>query len=149
MIAKNCDAAVPAHGDFTDADRAILADARALLEKSRAAMQEYALHTMLGEIWRVVAEANRYFASEEPWVKRKTDPARMATVLYVTAEVLRAIGIMVQPFVPTAAAKLLDLLGRAPHERSLAHVGRAHRLGAGAALAQPAPIFPRYLEPES
>jgi methionyl-tRNA synthetase len=68
MIAKNCDAAVPAHGDFTDADRAILTEARALLEKSRAAMQDYALHTMLGEIWRVVAEANRYFASEEPWV---------------------------------------------------------------------------------
>src|SRR3954451_25087521 len=128
MVAKNCDAVVPSPGDFTDADKAILSDARALLEKLRGAMQEFALHTMLGEIWRVVAEANRYFASEEPWVKRKTDPARMATVLYVTAEVLRAVGIMAQPFVPEAAAKLLDLLAVSEGERVLARIGTSHRL---------------------
>ena len=146
MIAKNCDGTVPVAGDFTQADLSILGDARALLGTSREAMKDFALHTMLGDIWRVVAEANRYFASEEPWVKRKTDPERMATVLYVTAEVLRIVAILVQPVLPTAMQKLLDSLGVANDARDFAHVGEAHALTSGAALPAPMPIFPRYVE---
>ncbi len=149
MIAKNCDAAVPRPGDFTQADQDILWLADALPEKARAAMKDFAVHTTLAEIWAVVAEANRYFASQEPWVLRKSDPERMSTVLYVTAEVLRAVGILAQPFIPTAAAKLLDLLAVAPENRGLAVVGSEHRLQAGTSLPQPAPIFPRYVEAEA
>jgi methionyl-tRNA synthetase len=149
MIAKNCDASVPKPGEFTQADRDILWLADGLPAKARAAMEGFAVHTALAEIWAVVAEANRYFASQEPWVLRKTDPARMATVLYVTAEVLRAVGILAQPFVPDAAAKLLDLLAVAPGNRVLALVGPDNRLDPGTALPQPAPIFPRYIEAEA
>jgi methionyl-tRNA synthetase len=149
MIAKNCDARIPQPGDFTQADQDILWLADALPGKARAAMKDFAVHTTLAEIWAVVAEANRYFASQEPWALRKSDPARMNTVLYVTAEVLRAVGILAQPFVPTAAAKLLDLLAIAPEGRVIAVVGPEHRLAAGTALPQPAPIFPRYIEAEA
>ena len=149
MINKNCGAQVPAHGDFTDADRAILAQADALAGKARIAMKDFALHTMLSEIWAVVAEANRYFAGEEPWIKRKSDPARMETILYVTAEVLRNLAIMAQPVIPSSAEKLLDLLGVATDARDFAHVGAEHRLVSGAALPAPAPIFPRYVEAEA
>jgi methionyl-tRNA synthetase len=149
MIAKNCDAAVPQPGAFTQADQDMLWLADALPGKTRAAMKDFAVHTTLAEIWAVVAEANRYFASQEPWVLRKSDPARMNTVLYVTAEILRAVGILAQPFVPTAAAKLLDLLAVAPENRVIAAVGPEHRLVAGTALPQPAPIFPRYIEAEA
>jgi methionyl-tRNA synthetase len=117
--------------------------------KGRAAMSDFALHTMLAEIWAVVADANRYFASQEPWALRKTDPKRMETVLYVTAETLRAVGIVAQPVIPTAAGKLLDLLARDPGERMLAHVGPEHRLAPGVALAKPEAIFPRYVEAET
>jgi methionyl-tRNA synthetase len=149
MIAKNCDAAVPRPGEFTQADQDMLWLADGLPGKARAAMEGFAVHTALAEIWAVVAEANRYFASQEPWVLRKSDPARMATVLYVTAEVLRAVGILAQPFVPEAAAKLLDLLSVAPENRVLARVGPESRLAAGTSLPQPAPIFPRYIEAEA
>lgn len=149
MIAKNCDGSVPQPGSFTQADQDMLWLADALPGKARAAMKDFAVHTTLAEIWAVVAEANRYFASQEPWVLRKSDPARMNTVLYVTAEVLRAVGILAQPFVPTAAAKLLDLLAVAPQGRDLATIGPEHRLAAGTVLPQPAPIFPRYIEAEA
>jgi methionyl-tRNA synthetase len=148
MIAKNCDGAVPEPGEFAQADRDLLALAEGLPEKGRAAMRDFALHTALADLWAVVAEANRYFAAQEPWRLRKSDPARMGTVLYVTAEVLRAIGIMAQPFVPVAAEKLLDLLGVAAEERTLARIGSGHRLAPGTSLPQPQPIFPRYVEPE-
>ncbi|MDB5559155.1 MAG: methionine--tRNA ligase [Enterovirga sp.] len=148
MIARNCDGLVPNPGPFTEADQALLALADALPEKARAAMDGFALHAILSEIWSVVADANRYFASQEPWILRKQDPARMGTVLYVTAEVLREIGIMAQPFVPVAAARLLDLLAAAPDARDFAAIGSASRLAAGTPLPAPSPIFPRYVEPE-
>jgi methionyl-tRNA synthetase len=72
----------------------------------------------------------------------------MAAVLYVTAEVLRAVGILAQPVVPVAAAKLLDLLGVAAERRNLAALGEAGRLVSGTALPAPEPIFPRFVEPE-
>jgi methionyl-tRNA synthetase len=148
MIAKNCDGRVPPFGAFEQPDRDILWLADALPEKARAAMDDYALHTALAEIWAVVAEANRYFAGQEPWKLRKSDPDRMNTVLYVTAEVIRMLGIMVQPFVPDAASRLLDILAVPPEHRTLIHVGEAGRLPAGAVLPTPQPIFPRFVEPE-
>ena len=97
----------------------------------------------------VVADANRYFANHEPWALRKTDPERMATVLYVTAEVLRTLGVLAQPFVPASAEKLLDLLGVAPEARGVGALGPSARLAPGTPLPPPAPIFPRYVEPET
>ena len=52
-------------------------------------MERQAIKQYLDAVWQVVAEANRYFAGQEPWTKRKTDPERMGTILYVTAEVVR------------------------------------------------------------
>jgi methionyl-tRNA synthetase len=105
---------------------------------------------VLNAIWAVVADANRYFAGEAPWALAKTDPVRQGTVLYVTAEVLRQVAILCQPFVPASAAKLLDLLGVAPGDRQFNRLGATGpRLAAGATLPPPAPVFPRYVEPEA
>ncbi|MCO5093343.1 methionine--tRNA ligase [Bosea sp. (in: a-proteobacteria)] len=148
MIAKNCEGRVPPCGTLTEADEAMLAMADAALAKARAAMKDFALHTVLADLWAVVAEANRYFAGNEPWRLSKTDPARRDTVLYVTIEVLREIAILVQPVMPQAAGKLLDLLGVAPEARGFASLGPAHRLVSGTVLPAPSAIFPRYVEPE-
>ena len=103
---------MPTPGTFTASDAAILAEADGLLDQARAAMGNYALHEWLAQVWQVVGAANRYFAAEEPWIKRKTDPARMETVLYVTAEVLRNIALLVQPVMPSAAGKIARLARR-------------------------------------
>ena len=149
MIAKNCEGRVPQWGDLTDADRAILDQAYALGPKVREAMKTFAIHSALADVWKVVADANRYFAGEEPWVKRKTDPARMATILGVTAELLRVVAIFAQPAMPGSMGKLLDLLAQPADARDFAQATAAHRLAAGTELPAPAPIFPRYVEPEA
>jgi methionyl-tRNA synthetase len=95
----------------------------------------------------VVEEANRYFAGEAPWALAKTDPARQATVLYVTAEVIRQVAILAQPVMPTASGKLLDLLAVPADERDFATLGGGHRLAAGTPLPAPSAVFPRYVEP--
>ena len=58
----------------------------------------------------------------------------MATVLYVTAEILRQIGILIQPYMPVSAARLLELLGIAAGERTFVHLGAPGRLRSGVLL---------------
>ena len=70
----------------------------------------------------------------------------MATVLYVTAEVVRQVAILVQPVMPVSAARLLDLLSVAAEARSFASLGEGGRLAAGSALPTAEPVFPRYVE---
>jgi len=76
-------------------------------------------------------------------------PERFATILHVTAETLRAVGIVTQPFIPGAAAKLLDLIGVPDDKRRMQDIGAAGRLEAGRVLPAPVPIFPRYVEAEA
>src|ERR1700693_1517918 len=147
MIAKNFGGTLPAPGVFSDNDQAILVSADAMVGKARDAMATQQLHQVLNAVWSVVADANRYFAGEAPWALAKTDPARQGTVLYVTAEVLRQIAILAQPFMPESGGKLLDLLAVADGERTFAYLGSKHRIAPGAKLPAPAPVFPRYVEP--
>jgi methionyl-tRNA synthetase len=144
MVAKNLGGQVPTPGDFTPEDTAMLDRADALLGLARTHVDAQELHLYLEVIWSVLGETNRYFSAQEPWVLRKTDPARMATVLYVTLEVLRVAALLVQPVMPDSAGKILTLLG--VDERTFASVG--DRLVPGVDLPAPVGVFPRYVEPE-
>jgi methionyl-tRNA synthetase len=148
MVGKAFGGKLPEPGAFNDTDKTILAAADAMIGTAREHMKTQQLHQVLNCIWSVVADANRYFASEAPWALAKTDPQRQATVLYVTAEVLRQVAILAQPFMPASAEKLLDLLAIAPAERSFNELEPPRRIKAGAALPAPAPVFPRYTEAE-
>jgi methionyl-tRNA synthetase len=138
-------------------DLAMLARADALLGEARRHMQSFALHLYIGAVFEVVSEANRYFANAEPWKLAKSDPARMELVLYVTIETLRIAAILLQPAMPASMGGLLDLLSVPPEARTFAaldageplgQLDAPHRLEPGRALPPPAPVFPRYVEPE-
>ena len=149
MIARQLGGVLPTPGAFSEADKTILAAADAMAGKAREAMRTQQLHQVLNAVWAVVADANRYFAGEAPWALAKTDPARQGTVLYVTAEVIRQVAILAQPFMPTSAGKLLDLLAIPAGERDFAALGGDRRIAPGSTLPAPAPVFPRYVEPDA
>jgi methionyl-tRNA synthetase len=149
MVGKAFGGVLPAPGEFTAEDRAILASADAMIGIAREHMKTQALHQVLNTIWAVVADANRYFASEAPWAKAKTDPKRQGTILYVTAEVLRRVAICSLPFMPGSAARLLELLAVRAEEQDFAALESGKRIAAGITLPPPAPVFPRYVEPET
>jgi methionyl-tRNA synthetase len=146
MIAKNLDGKIPATHGFTADDEAFLAKVDALLPAAREAMKDFQIHRFLEGVWAVLAEGNRYIDAAEPWKLRKSDPARMETVLYVTIEAVRQVAILIQPVMPASAGKLLDLLGVAADKRDFVALGAGGRLVSGAALPEPAPVFPRYVE---
>ncbi|MBO3760330.1 methionine--tRNA ligase [Ciceribacter sp. L1K22] len=148
MIVKNCDGKIPECGPLTEADEAMLASVDGLLAICREEMEKLAIHKAVAAIIAVVSEADRYFAGQEPWALKKTDPARMATVLYVTAEVVRQIAILLAPYMPDSAEKLLDLVASPADKRDFAVLGKAGRLISGTPLEAPKPVFPRYVPPE-
>jgi methionyl-tRNA synthetase len=148
MIARNCDGIVPELQELTAEDKKLLGDTEALLATARTAMRSQQIHQVLNAIWSVVADANRYFAAAEPWALKKTNPARMGTVLAVTAEVIRQVAILAQPVMPDACAKLLDLLDIPQDQRDFAALVE-HPLAAGTKLPAPAPVFPRFVAPEA
>ena len=148
MINKNCDGKMPECGALTDEDTALLATVDKVIDSARADMANFQIHKALASIIDVVADGDRYFASQEPWALKKTDPARMETVLYVTAETVRQIAILLLPFMPKSADRLLDLLSTPADSRDFKALGEAGRLKPGTPIDKPEPVFPRYVAPE-
>ncbi len=149
MVARQLGGVLPAPGPYSEADKAMLAAADAMIGRARDAMATQQLHQVLNHVWTVVADANRYFAGEAPWALAKTDPARQKTVLYVTAEVLRQVAILSQPFMPISAGALLDVLLIPEDQRDFSKINGEFRIASGLTLPAPKPVFPRYVEPEA
>ncbi|MDO4254271.1 MAG: methionine--tRNA ligase [Kocuria sp.] len=144
MVAKNCGGRVPTPEELTDDDRVILEAAHDLLATVRESFEALQFHRGLEAVWQVVADCNRYFTAQEPWVLRKTDPQRMQTVLWTTLETVRVVALLIQPVMPTAAAALLDVLGQPVEQRYFRAI--TDQITPGTALPQPTPVFPRYEE---
>ncbi|WP_276307003.1 methionine--tRNA ligase [Agrobacterium albertimagni] len=149
MINKNCEGRVPTPGPLTAEDEAILKIADEAIDICREEMGKQQIHKAVAAIINIVNEADRYFAAQAPWVLKKTDEARMGTVLYVTADVVRQIAILFQPIMPETSAKILDLVAVAEEDRVFAKLGAAGRLQPGTELPAPSPVYPRYVAPEA
>ena len=145
IVAKNCDGQVPTKGTLTDADSALLDRARSLLAAVRSELDEQAFHKALTTIWEVIADANRYVDAQAPWALAKTDPVRRDTVLWVLAETIRRVTLLVQPFMPDSAGKILDQLAVPAAGRTFAAFDR--ELEPGTTLPKPQGVFPRFVEP--
>jgi methionyl-tRNA synthetase len=145
MINRNCGGCVPDCAALGAADTALLNAAQNLIETVRGHIADQGFHLALEAIWRVVGDANRYVDEQAPWALSRSDPARMRTVLYTLAETLRHLALLVQPFVPGAARKLLDQLAVPEAARDFAALAAAP-LAPGTRLPKPEAIFPRFVE---
>ena len=144
QVAKHCGGAVPTSGPATPEDAALLGDAGALAEGIGGHLERVAFGDALEEAWRVIRAANAYIDHQAPWALRKTDPERMATVLGVLTEVIRAVATVLQPFMPGSMARMLDQLGVPADARGLSAL--AVPLPAGTPLPPPQGVFPRFVE---
>jgi methionyl-tRNA synthetase len=153
MVHRNCDAKVPAHAADLAKEKlnvhGSLEGARGLLDHVRAAIDRQAFHEMLDEIWRVIRDANRQIDADAPWTLRKTDPARMASVLYVLMETIRHVSILLQPVIPDACGRILDQLAVPADRRDFTALGPGDALKSGTPLPRPEGVFPRFVEAES
>jgi methionyl-tRNA synthetase len=66
-------------------------------------------------------------------------------VLWVLAETIRRVTLLVQPFMPDSAGKILDQLAAEADDRTFAAFDK--ELVSGTALPAPQGVFPRFVEP--
>src|SRR5699024_2096017 len=156
MVYKNLDAQIPAPGELTAQDEQLLADAASLLETWRTHFETQDFYRSLVAAWKVLDDTNGYFADQQPWVLRKTDEARMKTVLWVALEVVRRIALLIQAVMAESATNLLDALGveasadagatNASGSGARSYAAWDEQLAPGTPIDKPTPVFPRHEE---
>jgi methionyl-tRNA synthetase len=109
MAAKNF-GAVPAAGELTEADRTLLATAKAAFGTVGNLIAKQRLKAAINEAMRVVGDANKYLSDQAPW-KIKDDPERLGTILHVALQVVSDCNVLLTPFLPHSAQKIHELLG--------------------------------------
>ena len=113
-----------------------------LAESVRANIDRIELTAALDDIWRRIKRLNRYVQDEEPWQlsKDESEAGHLDQVLYGLAEGLRVVSVLLHPFVPESAERLLEALGRPDLSLELARFGEAE---GGASIGDLGQLFPR------
>jgi len=149
MITRYFDGEVPypSASERTPADEAIGALAGRTIADFHAQFEQFQFSRALETAWSLVAAVNKYIVENEPWaVAEREDQdsrARLATILYTSAEALRVVSALVHPVIPDATARIWSQLGLGEIDkfdlRSLAW----GQLQLGTKLGKVEPVFPR------
>jgi len=131
----------------TGAEDMIAALAKHTISEFHELFQQYQFSRALEIAWALVAAVDKYIVENEPWaLGEKQDEhsrARLATVLYTSAEALRIVTALAHPVMPDATVKIWAQMGLSNLTKtSLAdlHWGQ---LQLGTKLGKVEPVFPR------
>jgi methionyl-tRNA synthetase len=110
MIERYRDGVVPS----AEPPAELAAEFDGIADAVRARIDEVELTGALDEIWRRIKLLNRYVQDEQPWQLSKDDAEadHLDQVLYTLAEGLRVVSVLLHPFMPASAERLLAALGR-------------------------------------
>ncbi|PYZ95447.1 methionine--tRNA ligase [Alteribacter lacisalsi] len=147
MINKYFDGEVPAYvKDATSYDASLVELVNATVEKVETAMDDMEFSVALTAIWQLVSRTNKYIDETQPWILAKDEEAKeqLGSVMYHLAESLRAVSIMIEPFMTETPKKIQEQLG--VHEEA-AEWESLHQFGglkAGSrVIKKGTPLFPR------
>ncbi|HIT74051.1 MAG TPA: methionine--tRNA ligase [Candidatus Avipropionibacterium avicola] len=101
---------IPAAGELTEADEALLAAGRDAFASVGDLLAHNKFKNAITEAMRIVTLANRYLSEQEPW-KLKDDPARRDTVLHCALQLVSDCNALLTPFLPHGAQKVFEALG--------------------------------------
>jgi methionyl-tRNA synthetase len=116
-------------------------------QRVRELLERAELSQALEDVWARVRRLNRYVEESRPWdlAKEEAQSQRLDQVLYSLAEGLRVITMLLLPYVPASAERLLSALGES--DRTLAVASYGARSG-GQATERIPPLFPKIEEAE-
>jgi methionyl-tRNA synthetase len=102
---------IPAAGDLTDADRAVLDHSRAAFQTVGDALARCRFKVASTETMRTLAEANKYLSDQAPWKLRESDPDRMRTICHVALQLVDDGKTLLTPFLPRSSQQVFEMLG--------------------------------------
>jgi methionyl-tRNA synthetase len=110
-----------------DLDPQIVAEFDGLADRVAGLIDRADLTPALEEIWQRVRRLNRYVDDQAPWqlAKDETKAPDLDRTLATLAEGLRVIGVLLHPWIPERAGRLLDALGSPDLALSGARLGAA------------------------
>ncbi len=115
MVEKYFGGTLPAERRYEKAqDDELVALAEGLRDRYEQAMEHYAPHKALEEVFKVIQRANKYIDENAPWALAKDMEAngpRLASVLYHLLDATRICGILLIPFMPESMEKLFTQIG--------------------------------------
>jgi methionyl-tRNA synthetase len=114
MIKRYRGGVVPQSVNTGEAELALQRLADETRRQAGTALDAWDLGSALGIIWNLVRRANQYIEQNEPWklAKRPEQAEKLDTVLYTAAEATRILAILLAPFIPDSADKILAQLGQ-------------------------------------
>jgi methionyl-tRNA synthetase len=153
QIFKNCDGCLPAIHGHTVEDEVLFQLVDTIVSKAMpAAFEQHALSQALEAWMQGVFACNAYVDAQAPWALKKTDPARMETVLATLFICIAQLAVAVQAAIPCSTEKLLDQMGVPGEVRTFAGIV-SHWYSPLAEsdfrLAQPQGLFPRLEMPQA
>ena len=101
---------VPACGELTDYDNAIIAEFVNVKERVENLLDQYKFREAQKEAMELARIGNRYLAETEPWKLAKTDMGRVATILNLSLQLVANLAIVFEPFLPFSSKKLREML---------------------------------------
>ena len=145
MVEKYFGGTLPAERQPEAADEELIAIGNALRANYEKQMEAFAFQNGLAEIFQLVSRANKYIDENAPWVlaKEESKRIRLATVMYNLLECIRLAGILLKPYMPESAEKILDQVGAKEDERSWDSAARFGGLRAEVTVQKGPALFPR------
>lgn len=108
---KYFEGAVQQPNVLTDADREALAAMTQYGRRIAKSIEAFKFREALNEAMNVARLGNKYLQEQEPWKVFKQDPERAGVALFVATQIMGAAAIVFEPFLPSTAAKLRNMLG--------------------------------------
>jgi methionyl-tRNA synthetase len=114
MLEKNFAGQVPKPGTRLPQDDALAKEAQNAIGEVLERYDNFEFARALEAIWGVIAAADKYLTSEQPWALGNSpdEESRKATILWNTAEVLRIVSALAHPVLPDSTSKIWRLLGQ-------------------------------------
>jgi methionyl-tRNA synthetase len=143
---KYFDGKVPTCMELNEQDQIVIAELAAFPAKVSASIENYRFREALSEVMNVARLGNKYLADTEPWKVIKTDEDRVRTILYISLQIAANIEILIEPFLPFTADKLMKMLSYGGHQWEDA--GTIHLLKRGHQLNEPSLLFAKIEDEE-
>ena len=107
-------------------------------------MNEFQINKCIEEIFTYVDQLNKFMDEREPWKNFKTNPDQAGESLLILIECFRILGIILQPLIPDASKKLLDMLNISENLRTFKNLSFDYSITGNPKINDPTPLFPRY-----
>ena len=147
MVEKYFGGALPADQKADPAlDEELEALGSALRDKYEQAMEHYAPHKALEEVFKVIARANKYIDENAPWTLSKdmeANGARLGRVMYNLLETIRLCAVLLTPFMPESCEKIFAQIGACEGCRTWESAQSWGRLSPTATVKRGENLFPR------